>query len=85
MAILDPKKPFLGVSGAPFDIFWGPKGSYLTPLDVNYNVQSCSTNIQPIWGCWDCLWQNMSILDPKKTLLGDVWAPINIFWGPKRS
>ena len=37
-----------GVLGLPNAIFWGPKGSKLTPPDVKYNVQPWSTNAQPI-------------------------------------
>ena len=61
-----PKKGhFWGVLGPPNAIFWGQKGSKLTPPDVKYNVQPCSTNVQPIWGRWDCLWPNMAILSQK--------------------
>ena len=45
-----PKRVILGGSGAPQCHFWGQKGSKLTLPDVKYNVQPCSTNVQPIWG-----------------------------------
>ena len=45
--------------GPPGNIFWGPKGFKLTPPDVSNNVQPCSPNVQPIWGCWGCLWPKM--------------------------
>ena len=59
------KGHFWGVLGPQNAIFGGPKGSNLTPPDVKYNVQPCSTNVQPIWGRWDCLWPNMAILSQK--------------------
>ena len=54
---------------AYFERFWGPqlpflfgpKGPNQPPPDVKYNVQPCSTSVQPIWGCWDCLWPNIAI------------------------
>ncbi len=62
---LTKKGHFWGVLGPPSAIFGGQKGSKLTPPDVKYNVQPCSTNVQPIWGCWECLWPNMAILGQK--------------------
>ena len=61
-------RSFWGVLGPPSAIFGGQKGSKLTPPDVKYNVQPCSTNVQPIWGRWDCLWPNMAILSHKMAI-----------------
>ena len=38
------KGHFWGVLGPPNAIFWGQKGSKLTPPDVKYNVQPRPTN-----------------------------------------
>ena len=66
---------FWAPPGPPGDISGGPKGFNLTPLDVSNNVQPCSPNVQPIWGCWGCLWPNMSFLGRKRPFLGTSRAP----------
>ena len=82
--LLAKKSHFWGVLGPPNAISWGQKGSKLTPPDVKYNVQPCSTNVQPIWGCWDCLWPNMAIFGQKRSFLGGSGAPKCHFFGAKR-
>ena len=79
------KGHFWGVLGPPNAIFWGQKGSKLTPPDVKYNVQPCSTNVQPIWGRWDCLWPNMAILGQKSHKIAikyGLWRPPRFKKGP---
>ena len=79
------KGNFWGVLGPPNAIFWGQKGSKLTPPDVKYNVQPCSTNVQPIWGRWDCLWPNMAILGQKSHKIAikyGLWRPPRFKKGP---
>ena len=78
-------RSFLGGSGTPKYHFWGQKGSKLTPPDVKYNVQPCSTNVQPIWGCWECLWPNMAILGQKGHKIWPVAAPQGSKRVPQRS
>ena len=56
MAILGQKGCFRALLGPPGDISGWSKRLKLTPPDVKYNVQPCSTNVQLIWACWDCLW-----------------------------
>ena len=81
-----PKKGhFWGILGPQNGIFGGPKGSKLTPLDVKYNVQPCSTNVQSIWGCWDCLWPNMALFGQKMSFLGGSGTPKRHFLGAKRA
>ena len=75
----------MGGSGAPkCPFFGGQRGPNSPPPDVKYNVQPCSTNVQPIWGCWDCLWPNMSIFGQKRSFLGGSGAPKCHFLGAKR-
>ena len=50
--------------GPPGATFWGAQRPKQTTLDVLYNVQTCPTNVQPIWICWRCLWPKMAFLDP---------------------
>ena len=75
---------FWGVLGPQSAIFGGQKGSKLTPPDVKYNVQPCTTNVQPIWGWKDYLWPTMAIFDRKGSFLGGSGAPQCHFWGAKR-
>ena len=76
-----------------FGWFRGPQMPFLRakrvqthpPPDVKYNVQPCSTNVQPIWGCWDCLWPNMAILGHKShkiTTKYGLWRPPRFKKGP---
>ena len=37
----------------------------------------CSTNLQSIRGCWECLWPHMAIL-------GQKWPFLSTFWAQKR-
>merc|ERR1719237_1029090 len=69
------KGHFWAPLGPPGDIFWGPKGFKLTPPDVSNNVQPCLPNVQPIWGCWGCLWPKMSFLGQKRSPLGTSGTP----------
>ena len=48
------------------------------------SVRPCSTNVQPIWGCWDCLWPNMAIYGQKGSFLRGSGAPKCHFLGAKR-
>ena len=76
---------FWGVLGPQSAIFGGQKGSKLTPPDVKYNVQHCSTNVQPICGRWDCLWPNMAILGQnghKMAIKHGLWRPPRSKKGP---
>ena len=82
---LTEKGHFWGVLGPPSAIFGGQKGSKLNPPDVKYNVQPCSTNVQPIWGCWECLWPNMAILGQKGHKIWPVAAPQGSKRVPQRS
>ena len=61
---------FWALLGPPGDISGWSKRLKLTPPDVKYNVQPCSTNVQPIWACWDCLWPNMAISGQKRAIFG---------------
>ena len=70
MSFLGQKGHFWAPLGPPGDIFGGSKWFKLTPLDVSNNVQPCSTNVQPIWACWDCLWPNMAISGQKRAIFG---------------
>ena len=40
----------------------------------------CSTNLQSIRGCWECLWPNMAILGQKWPFLSTFWAQKRHFW-----
>ena len=64
------KGRFRTLLGPPGDISGWSKRLKLTPPDVKYNVQPCSTNVQPIWACWDCLWPNMAISGQKRAIFG---------------
>ena len=70
MAISGQKGRFRALLGPPGDISGWSKRLKLTPPDVKYNVQPCSTNVQPIWACWDCLWPNMAISGQKRAIFG---------------
>ena len=59
------KACFRALLGPPGDISGWSKRLKLTPPDVKYNVQPCSTNVQPIWACWDRLWPIMAFLGKK--------------------
>merc|ERR1719203_2587581 len=50
--IFGSKKVIFGhLWGPPVTFSGGPKGSNSPPPDVSNNVQPCSPNVQPIWGC----------------------------------
>ena len=87
MANFKPKKTVFGrFWGSLVTFFWGPNGPNWPPwmcLTMFNHVQPCSTNVQPICTCWDCLWPNMAILGQKRPFLGSSGAPIDIFSGPK--
>ena len=77
MANFEPKKTVFGrFWGSLVTFFWGPNGPNWPPwmcLTMFNHVQPCSTNVQPIWACWDCLWPNMAISGQKgrfRALLG---------------
>ena len=83
VSVVAKKGHFWGILGPQNGIFGGPKGSKLTPLDVKYNVQPCSTNVQPNWGRWDCIWPNMTFFGQKRSFLRGSGAPKWHFWGAK--
>ena len=79
--------PFLGKKGCfraplgpPGDISGWSKRLKLTPPDVKYNVQPCSTNVQPIWACWDRLWPIMAFLGKKWQFLAIKMAKTTEIW-----
>ena len=56
-------KMVLGPSGTPRGHFlWVQRGPPAPPLPPNesYNVQPCSTSVQPIWGSRGSLWPNIA-------------------------
>ena len=77
-----------GSKMAVFEHFLGPKKTFpgvlngynRPPLDVKLYVQLCPTNLQPIWGRWDCLWPNMAISGH----FGGFWGPPVPFLGGKK-
>ena len=82
---LTEKGHFGGFWGPPVPFLGGKKGPNWPPPDVKYNVQPCSTNVQPIWGCWECLWPNMAILGQKGHKIWPVAAPQGSKSVPQRS
>ena len=72
---------FGGFWGPQMPFFFGQKRPKLTPPDVKYNVQPGSTNVQPIWGRWDCpIWQ---FLAKKGHFWGFLGPQIPFFGGKK--
>ena len=79
MAFVGKIWPFLGSVGPPGATFWGPLGPKQVTLDVLDNVQPCSTNVQPIWSRWRCLWPKMAIIGRIWPFLGPLGSPGAIF------
>ena len=71
---------FWALLGPPGDISGWSKRLKLTPPDVKYNVQPCSTNVQPIWACWDRLWPIMAFLGKKWQFLAIKMAKTTEIW-----
>ena len=84
MAILGQKRPFSALLRPPTDISGWAKRPKLTPPEVENIIQPCSPNVQPIWGCRDCLWPNMAFFSLKKAILGGSRAPNDISVWSKR-
>ena len=69
------KGRFRALLRPPTDISGWAKRPKLTPPEVENIIQPCSPNVQPIWGCRDCLWPNMAFFSLKKAILGGSRAP----------
>ena len=69
------KGRFRALLRPPTDISGWAKRPKLTPPEVENIIQPCSPNVQPIWGCRDCVWPNMAFFSLKKAILGGSRAP----------